>query len=866
MAGFFSRQGLRVKIVVGYSSVFILTSILGGIFIYFQVKKNITENIENELQNSTAAVLNMVRTAATVSVKNYLRAVCEKNLQNIQAIYRRYESGLITVEEAKEEARRILFSQVIGKTGYLYCVDSFGVAVEHPNIDVAGKKDWAEMPFVKQMIRMKHGYLEYDWKKPGEDHYRPKAIYMDYFAPWDWIISVSTYTEELKDLINVDDFRSSVLAMKFGKTGYSFIVDSQGNPFIHPRLEGNPMADIRTLDRDDFIEDIVRLKTGKLSYSWKNSKDEPYRRKLVIFNYIPEYGWIVASSGYFDEFYSILGTVRKIIIISIVFILGLAFLTSLWLTRLIIEPLNRLMAYLDMGIPETLSTRMPVTSIDEIGKLVSYFNGFMEKLEAYSHSLKTETAEHRLTAEALMESEWRYRIILRCIHEGYFEADLRGNIQFLNHSMALITGYSRQELSQRNIVHLISPRDAEKVSRIFDGKGFKEEGAGIDEWELVRKDGSHCFVETSLSVMVNKFNNQAGIRGVVRDVTGRIQAGKALQLSEELFSKAFQCSPGGMFVAHIENGRLINVNDSFLTLTGYDAATALGKGLMDLGFFRNRKEGKKIFKMIHEKQGLRNREMEFCRASGEIREGLLSAEVLEIWGETCILAALEDCTESRKLERQFLDMIEQQRHEIAFALHDDLCPQLIGIEMLIDILKPGSSNSLSEKTDRMEKIEALIQDSIRKTRLLSRGLSPVDIDEQGFEASLCELAGNVEDMYGIVCTRDCDGSTPFAGNTEATHAYYIAREAVHNAVKHAGARHIHIHFATRKNKTILMVRDDGKGIDTKSSPAGLGLKIMGYRAKRLNASLDVRKGVRGGTIVLMEMEHTETEDLEEDIR
>ena len=63
-----------------------------------------------------------------------------------------------------------------------------------------------------------------------------------------------------------------------------------------------------------------------------------------------------------------------------------------------------------------------------------------------------------------------------------------------------------------------------------------------------------------------------------------------------------------------------------------------------------------------------------------------------------------------------------------------------------------------------------------------------------------------------------------------------------------------------------MVRDDGKGIDTKSSPAGLGLKIMGYRAKRLNASLDVRKGIRGGTIVLMEMEHTETEDLEEDKR
>nr|NJM03867.1 hypothetical protein [Desulfobacula sp.] len=370
-------------------------------------------------------------------------------MQNIQAIFKRYESGLISEAQAKEEARRVLFSQVIGKTGYLYCVNSLGVPVEHPNPDVVGKKDWSEMPFVRQMIRLKNGYLEYDWKNPGEEHYRSKAIYMDYFAPWDWIISVSTYTDELKDLINVNDFRSSVLAMKFGKTGYSFIVDGKGNPIVHPRLEGNPMADIRALDRDDFIQEINRLKTGKLNYFWKNSKEEPFREKLVIFNYIQEYDWIVASSGYLDEFYSILQTVRKIIIISIVLMLALALMASFHLTRLIIEPLNRLMAYLDMGIPESLLTRMPITSIDEIGKLVAYFNGFMEKLEAYNQSLRTETAEHRLTAEALMESEWRYRIILKCIHEGYFEADLKGVLQFLNHSMVVITGFSRKELLKK---------------------------------------------------------------------------------------------------------------------------------------------------------------------------------------------------------------------------------------------------------------------------------------------------------------------------------------------------------------------------------------------------------------------------------
>jgi PAS domain S-box-containing protein len=851
---FFKRQGIRVKIITGYTSMFIFTSIIGGMIIYFQVKNTITQNIQDELNNSTNAVLNMVKTAANVSIKNYLRAVCEKNKENIQAIYSRYISGEISEIQAQNEARRILFSQTIGKTGYIYCVSSQGIPVQHPNPDIVGKHIWAEQPFVKQIVEMKHGYMEYNWKNPGETYFRPKALYMNYFEPWDWIISVSTYTEELKDLINVNDFRPSVLALKFGKTGYSYILDGKGNVIVHPDLEGNQLEDIKILDRDDFISEITKLKTGKLVYSWKNSENEPYRQKLVIFNYIPEYDWIVASSGYFDEFYSILGTVKKIIMISILLMLGFALLTSFWLSRLIIEPLNRLMIFLSMGIPQNLATRLPVSSIDEIGKLVTYFNGFMEKLETYNNSLKTEMSEHRLTAEALMESEWRNRTILKCIHEGYFEADLKGNINYSNRSLETISGYSREELLHKNILQITSVKDKKTMSYIFDGNGIKEKNIGIYEWELIRIDNQPCFVETSLSTMVNNIRHPTGIRGVVRDVTHRIQAQKALQLSEEMFSKAFQCSPCGMFVANIKNGRLIHVNDAFLTFTGYDAATVLGKELLELDFFKNEKEGKNIFKLINEKKSLRNKEIEFCRTSGDIRDGMISAEVIQIWGETCILAALVDYTEAKKLERQFLEMTERQRREIAFALHDDLCPQLIGIELFIGILSQKLKKSLPDQADSMKKIELLVQDSIRKTRLLSRGLCPVDIVKQGFDASLSELVGYVEDMFGVVCHLDCDGSSPFTGNTAATHAYYIAHEAVHNAVKHADAKKITIHFSTHNNKITLMVKDDGKGMVNQVNNKGLGLKIMEYRAQQLNASLDIHQSDKGETIVLLEME------------
>ncbi len=200
-------------------------------------------------------------------------------------------------------------------------------------------------------------------------------------------------------------------------------------------------------------------------------------------------------------------------------------------------------------------------------------------------------------------------------------------------------------------------------------------------------------------------------------------------------------------------------------------------------------------------------------------------------------------------------MSERERHKIAVLLHDDLCPQMIGIEVLVEILKQKLKKNLPEAADDADKVQSLIKEAIQKVRLLSRGFCPVDIVHHGFDSSLSELVGYVEDVFGIVCYLECDESRPFTDNTIATQAYYIAHEAVHNAIKHANAQNIFIHFSTKKEKSILMIRDDGKGITQHDQGKGMGLKIMTYRAKKINALLDIRKRSQGGTIVLLEMEN-----------
>ena len=166
---------------------------------------------------------------------------------------------------------------------------------------------------------------------------------MTYFKPWDWIISVTSYRKEFRELVKVDDFRQSVLSLRFGKTGYSFVMDTKGNLIIHPVLEGQNFYAQRDAGGRPFVQQICERKAGKIVYPWKNPGEEVARQKLVIFNHIPEYDWIVASSSYEDEFFAPLNTIGSSIFITALISLLLLFPISLRIGSSITSPLQELM-------------------------------------------------------------------------------------------------------------------------------------------------------------------------------------------------------------------------------------------------------------------------------------------------------------------------------------------------------------------------------------------------------------------------------------------------------------------------------------------------------------------------------------------
>jgi len=150
-------------------------------------------------------------------------------------------------------------------------------------------------------------------------------------------------------------------------------------------------------------------------------------------------------------------------------------------------------------------------------------------------NVSIDITERKQAEAALQESEKKYRTILEGIEDSYLEVDLAGNFQFFNDSFCKMLGYSREELTGMNNQDVTDKANAKKVYQIFTEVYNTEKPAiGVD-WEIIKKDGTQRYVETSVSLIRDQQGQRIGFRGIGRDVTERMCiAQEKIELEERL--------------------------------------------------------------------------------------------------------------------------------------------------------------------------------------------------------------------------------------------------------------------------------------------------------------------------------------------
>ncbi len=139
----------------------------------------------------------------------------------------------------------------------------------------------------------------------------------------------------------------------------------------------------------------------------------------------------------------------------------------------------------------------------------------------------------------------------------------------------------------------------------------------------------------------------------ITDSMGSMLFLRDLKASENKFSKAFHSGPTFMSISSME-GLLLEVNNTFLDMSGYSREELIGHTPLELGLWVRPADRAILINGLRENGTIHNQETSIRTKSGKILHVIYSADIIEMEGQQCVFLALLDITESKKLEEQLL--------------------------------------------------------------------------------------------------------------------------------------------------------------------------------------------------------------------
>ncbi|WP_022850975.1 cache domain-containing protein [Limisalsivibrio acetivorans] len=380
------RNSIRNKILLATSSVTLCILFISGIILYQFIKSEIEDRIGKQLDRTAESLAEYIETAIETAAVQRLEGINSERLRQLNYINELESTGVITPAEASLQIQeRAVNSPMEG--GFAVIKSPAGKRLSY-----TGGISPPVMPDTE----------------PGEfrqilfngEPYMTHTVVIPYRG---WIMVTAVPLKAFKDSIRSDSVRRDILSRRFGTSGYSYIIDTEGYIVVHPVLDNTSVMESKDATGRYFIKELVEKRNGRTYYPWKNPGEDASREKVASHRYIPWLGWIAATSSYIDEIYSPLYTIRAYFVGILTLSLALMILASLWVSSSILNPIKELTRTLKKAETDT-SVRMNVRAEDETGELAEIFNSYMEKLEEYQSRLQKDILKREEAEKNLIRS------------------------------------------------------------------------------------------------------------------------------------------------------------------------------------------------------------------------------------------------------------------------------------------------------------------------------------------------------------------------------------------------------------------------------------------------------------------------------
>ena len=451
--------------------------------------------------------------------------------------------------------------------------------------------------------------------------------------------------------------------------------------------------------------------------------------------------------------------------------------------------------------------------------------------------------------------EARYRALVEQIPAVVFMAYLDQGIgeAYVSPQIEAALGFSQEEWLEDPVrwYSHIHPDDKQRWSTEA-AEMFLTGNPLRSAYRVVARDGRVIWFHCEAKMIRKEDGEPWFIHGVGFDITDLKRTEEALQEERNVVS-AILHTVGALVVVLDPEGRIIRFNRACELTSGYSFAEVSGQKIWD------------VFMVPEEVDRFRSDFQQLCSdpLPGDYEAYLVKRDGtrrLISWSSTVlpgnsgaasyIIATGIDITERKHLEKTILEVSGREQRRIGQDLHDGLGQHLTGIAFMSKVQEQKLQEKNLPEAGDAAKIVKLVNEAIYKTRELARGLLPVVSDARGLMSALQQWAGEVEDLFQVSCRFQCFTPVLIHDDTVATHLYYIAREAVNNAIKHGHASQIIMRLAADREQGVLTITDDGSGIpDIPANNAGMGRHLMHYRARVIGGSLEIQRVATGGTMV-----------------
>jgi PAS domain S-box-containing protein len=249
------------------------------------------------------------------------------------------------------------------------------------------------------------------------------------------------------------------------------------------------------------------------------------------------------------------------------------------------------------------------------------------------------------------------------------------------------------------------------------------------------------------------------VAALVLDVSERTRAERAARASEERFRIAFTTSPDAIAITRLSDRVYVGVNAGFTRLTGWSEAEVVGRSSSDLEFWTDPADRERLVAALGATGAAENLEAHFRMRDGSVRVGLISARLIDVGGETCVLSVTRDVSELKRAEAE-RDRLEGQMNE---ARRLESLGQLAGgvahdFNNLLTVIL-GCAEELQEGGGEAPEAVGEIREAAERARDLTRQLlsfarrqvidpRPMDLNElvRGSERLLRRVAGEDVDV------------------------------------------------------------------------------------------------------------------------